>query len=269
MYNLLIYIMFSNFVINNLRCSYGQKKDGVQLGGDYIINNLNFNTKLINNILINNIESYKIAYDKILEGVKRKEFILNLGGDHSIGLPTVQAVLDEYKDEILIIWIDAHGDINTYETSPSQNLHGMPVAGLMGLMKNWIDDKEHYKLKPNNIIYIGVRDLDKGEEDFINKLGIKCFRTLNEEVLKLIKNHKSKYIHISCDIDGLDPKIMPSTGTKSEKGLKIDNIFDIIQVSRDRLISYDLVEFNPLEGSENDKNITLSNILIILNYLLG
>jgi len=254
-------------VINNLKCSIGQKKLGVQFGGDYILDNFeNSKIKKINHFLFKNNNSYIEAYKQIYLELSNNKFCINLGGDHSVGICTVQAVLDLYKDDVLIIWIDAHGDINTPETSPSQNKHGMPVAGLMNLMENWLGNVEHV-LKPKNIVYVGVRDLDPGETDFIKKFNIKRFNSYSDEFKNYVNEHPAKKIHISCDIDGFDPIYMPSTGTKSNNGLCMTEIVDILNITNNRLCSFDLVEFNPLIGNQSELDKTLQNIIFILSNL--
>lgn len=260
--------MNQNIVINNLECSLGQKKDGVQNGGSVIIDNLsNSKIKKINNISFLDNSGYLKSYQIIQQNLG-EHFCLNLGGDHSVGVSTIQPVLDKYHDDVLIVWIDAHADINTPETSPSQNTHGMPVAALLGLMNNWIDNNHHHKLQPNNIVYVGIRDLDLGEINFVQNLSIKNFPVFNCDVLDYIKHHPAKHIHISCDIDGIDPVLMPSTGTKATNGLDISDVLKIIKESKDKLISFDLVEFNPNIGTEKELKTTLDNILLILNNLL-
>ena len=256
-------------VINNLKCSIGQKKYGVQFGGDYIIDKFdNSKIRKINHFLFKNQSAYSQSYNQILTELNNNNFCINIGGDHSVGISTIQPVLDKYHDDVLIVWIDAHGDINTPETSPSQNKHGMPVAALLNLMENWIGGQTHHVLNPKNIVYVGIRDLDPGEVNFINQLGIKYFKHFNHQVLEYIDQHRAKHIHISCDIDGIDPQMMPSTGTKASDGLIIDDVLKIIKQSKDRLISFDLVEFNPLIGNQAEQEMTLNNILLILDYLI-
>jgi arginase len=267
---IIIYLMLlnkSNIVINNLQCAIGQRKYGVQYGGDFIINKIN-NLPSINHISFSTINDYLIAYQSIYNNLTKHKFCINIGGDHSVGLSTVQPLLDIYHDDVLIIWIDAHGDINTPDTSPSQNLHGMPVSALLGLMDNWLDNKNHHKLNPKNLVYVGVRDLDPGETTFIKNLNISCFNNYSDSLYQFILNHPAKYIHISCDIDGIDPISMPSTGTVVKNGLCINDVIQIINNFKYKLISFDLVEFNPYIGSDHDVNITLTNILQILNTII-
>ena len=153
--------------INNFRCMLGQKKNGVQFGGNAIIENLKngvLKKKLdidITHIDMNRISDYQKGYKVVKQKLNRGYFNLNLGGDHSISAATIQPLLEKYKDDLLVIWIDAHADMNTYTSSITKNSHGMPVGALTGLMDHWYkvnNNKNH--LKPENLMYIGIRDLD-------------------------------------------------------------------------------------------------------------
>ncbi len=287
----------SKLVINNLRCNIGQKKLGVNLGGDYIIKSMK-NAKLIDsetdpdthphtltdinsNTHIYNIEflendssklnGYTITYKFISELIDNN-FCLNLGGDHSIGACTIQPLLDKYQDDLLVIWIDAHADVNTYETSPSQNKHGMPVATLLGEMEHWYKTWkpiQHHKLKPENLLYVGIRDLDPGEVNLINKLNIKYFKTFSDELVNWIQSHPASKIHISFDVDSIDPIYMPSTGTTAPEGLEVDDVIQIIKLSLDKLISLDVVEFNPSIGGLREQNTSLENIMKVITSIFN
>jgi arginase len=259
----------SEININNLRCNLGQKKIGVEQGGDCLLKlyDLNLHQFKITNFDFNNYNDYGIAYNSIM---KSQNFCINIGGDHSVGAITVQPQLDKFKDDLLVIWIDAHADINTLETSITKNIHGMPVAPLVGLMDHWWNSSYiHYKLKPENLLYVGIRDLDPAEVDFINELKIPHFPTYSNLVNNWIKSHPANKIHISLDIDGLDPESMPSTGTIVPNGLCVDDIIQIINISKDKLVSFDLVELNPLIGSKVDIKNTIFNCKYILDHVIS
>jgi arginase len=257
--------MLCTIDINNIRCNIGQKKSGVEQGGDYLIKLFEMNKFTKHIFDLNSYDDYKKPYEHILNS---NNFCINLGGDHSIGSPILQAQLDKYKDDILFIWIDAHADINTFDTSPSSNIHGMPVATLFGLMEHWwSSEKSHHKLNPNNLLYVGIRDLDSGEVDFINDLNITYFKNYSTMVNEWIQKHPAGKIHISLDIDGLDPTVMPSTGTAVDDGLNINDVIEIINQTKNRLVSFDMVEFNPLLGTDEDKDNTFNNCKIILDHV--
>ena len=254
--------------VNNLKCNIGQKKNGVELGGDYLIELFNNTDKYtINSINFTNNHDYLNAYN-IIE--KQDDFIINLGGDHSVGAVTVQSQLNKYNDDLLVIWIDAHADLNTYESSISKNTHGMPVAPLLGLMNHWWDATTCQKqLKPENLLYIGIRDLDLPEIETINNLNISYFTNWSNDINEWISKHPATKIHISFDIDSLDPLYTPSTGTIANDGLHVEDIKKIIDISINRLVGFDLVEFNPLIGTPNEILETTNNCKVILNHLIN
>ena len=259
--------MHDNIIINKLKCAIGQKKPGVDLGPDYLLPIFE-NKYPTNEGVISSLDNFTDAYDLLTNS---DNFLVNIGGDHSIGAVTVQAQLDKFFDDMLVIWIDAHADVNTMESSVTKNIHGMPVAPLLGLMDHWWKSTlvtSHHKLKPENLLYVGIRDLDPPEAQVINKLEIKYFEKYSEKVCEWIKNHPATKIHISLDIDGINPEQMPSTGTPVNNGLTVENVKKIINTSNDRLISFDLVEFNPTVGNEEDILKTIDNCKSIFNTFL-
>jgi arginase len=262
-------------IINNFRCMLGQKKQGVQYGGDMIIDNLKprltrkHGDNDINNISINKYSDYHIGYKVVKNNMNKGYFNLNLGGDHSISAATIQPLVEKYKDDLLVIWIDAHADLNTYDASNTKNLHGMPLAALTGLMDHWYNvSNKQIHLQPENLLYIGIRDLDSFESNTIAERGIANFPTYTSEIRTIIERHPAKHIHISCDIDSMDPILMPSTGTAVPNGLSVKNVLNIIGIASPRLVSFDLVEFNPLIGNIRKVKTTLGNINRILTKVL-
>lgn len=118
------------------------------------------------------------AHKAIYEEAKTPNFILNLGGDHCIPIGTISA-LKSARPSMGVVWVDAHADVNTPATSDSGNVHGMPVAFLLGLLGNEAKypSMQWFKpvLQPRDIVYIGLRDVDHGERQFIKELGIKAY----------------------------------------------------------------------------------------------
>ena len=177
-------------------------------------------------------------------------------------------MLDHYKNDLLVIWIDAHADINTFDSSLTKNIHGMPLASLTGLMPHWYKMKQpSFVLPTQNLLYVGIRDLDQFEEIHLKNKQISYFNSFDKNVIDTIKNNPAKYIHISCDIDGLDPEFAPSTGTTALNGLRVKNINKIIKAANDRIVGFDLVEFNTLKGRKRDVKKTLLTINKILGQL--
>ncbi len=260
--------MIRNVVVNKLKCAIGQKKPGVEFGPDYLAKLKLLEPFSKKSFQINSLDDFSSIYDVLSSS---SNFNINIGGDHSIGAVTVQSALDKHLDDLLVIWIDAHADVNTMESSNSKNIHGMPVAPLLGLMKHWWKSdtvKSHHILKPENLLYVGIRDLDPFEIETIGKLNIKYFKEYSNEINNWIKFHPANNIHISCDIDGIDPSQMPSTGTPVNEGLTVEQVKKIIQESKNKLVSFDLVEFNPLIGNSNQLTKTIVNCGEIINTVL-
>ena len=265
------------YCLNNFQCAIGQQKNGVQLGGAMILHNfmqkksrhLLVETK---DIAINQYTDYATGYQQVWHNLRQKRFNINLGGDHSIAVATVQPMLDYYKQDLLVIWIDAHADLNTYDSSLTKNTHGMPVGALTGLMDHWYKigpaKQKHIILNVKNLLYIGIRDLDVFEQETILQRDIPHFPTYTNDIIRFIKAHPARHIHISCDIDSMDPTIVPSTGTAVPHGLTLKNVMNIIKAAKPRLVGFDLVEFNPLIGNKRQVRTTLCNINRLLTKVI-
>ncbi len=214
---------------------------------------------------------------KVDEVMKKGSFPLVLGGDHSIAIGTIKGVLRNVPN-LGVIWFDAHGDINTHLTSPSGNMHGMPVASLLGIGNEELNSiAGDYRLKKENIVYIGCRDLDAGERKAFNELGIIVF-TMHEvdkygivdvmEAAIEIATKGTDGIHVSFDLDGLDTTVAPGTGTKVLGGLSFreGNLALEMIAKTNKLVSAEFVEVNPLLDHEN---ATSKVAVILAGSLLG
>ena len=205
-----------------------------------------------------------------------ESFLLNIGGDHGMSLGTIHGILSKRPDTI-VVWADAHGDINTPEVSPSGNFHGMPLAFLLDEARH--EDFKWVKnfIKPEKLILIGPRDLDEGEKEIIQRLKIQYFSSEELDILgaKAILEmalHRADPtgmcpIHLSFDVDLCDQKDLQSTGTKVPHGPMLEEIFLMSEIlaQTGRLRSMDVVEFNPLIGSkfEVDTSANLIEAFII------
>ena len=240
-------------------CSNGQKKDGVQNGGKYICDklNINYHDKIdfskFNNIDDNTENNGYFQVSNLLQKYnKNNDLTLLLGGDHSLGISSIDAFLDLYKDELRVLWIDAHADINDHLTSLTGNLHGMPI-GYHHISRS---DKPIWRtrdnrLKSNQLYYFGLRDVDPEELKLIAKENIGYSRNLQDNLADLLKFiDDSKYLMISFDVDSLDPTLLDSTGVLADKGLISVEVFYIIKnsIEKNKLIHLDIMEFNPNLG---------------------
>ncbi|TNF28346.1 MAG: arginase [Deltaproteobacteria bacterium] len=208
-------------------------------------------------------------------------FVLTVGGDHSIALGTLSGVL-RANPNTKIIWVDAHTDINTPETSPSGNIHGMPLSFLMKLYQHPMTDEYMDfvpRLDPKNVIVIGARDIDKGEVELITKTGMTVYtskevkaygiETVIKEARKKLDPYNKDPFHISFDVDGIDPTYAPSTGTAVAGGLTLNEAKYLIEDVRrtGRLNSMDLVEINPMLGTQEDLQTTLDTTFSLIQSL--
>jgi len=195
---------------------------------------------------------------------------------------SISALLERWKD-LSIIWVDAHGDINTPSTSPSGNLHGMPVAFLLGLVKEEVPGFEWMKglpkLDPAKIVYVGLRHIDFHERKNIQDCGIKAF-SLHEvdkygigQVMEKALSYlgEKNPIHLSFDIDAIDPFVCPSTGTRVAGGLTYREACFVCErlSSTNRLVSMDVTEFNPSIGTPEHVSQTCDVSLSLLRCALG
>ncbi len=264
------------FTINNFRCMIGQKTHGVDLGGGMILEKLKTgvikkNMDIdISHISINKYTDYWKGYKAVKDNLHKGKFNINLGGDHSIAICTIQPLLEKYKEDLLVVWIDAHAGLNTFNSSLTKNTHDVPMGTLSGMMDHWYpENKRKHILYPENLIYMGLRDVDEFERKLIKEKGISNFPNYTSELIERIKYHPAKHIHIRCDIDSIDPSLMPSTANPVPMGLTLNNVINIINLTKTRLVSFDLVEFNPLIGNRRELNTTLTNINKLLRHVLG
>lgn len=233
--------------------------------GDIAIKNHLGNERAENNL--NNLDIVKEAnqalYSKIKEEMGQGNFPLVIGGDHSLAIGTIKASLEKHPN-LGIIWFDAHGDINTDQTSPTGNIHGMPVATLMGLGAEELLEIGDRKvlLDSKNIVYIGSRDLDFGERDMLKEHGIKVYTMhevdyygvpkVMEEALSYL-GERCQEIHVSFDMDVLDPEVAPGTGTKVPGGMAYREAHLCLELlaRTEKLVSVEFVEVNPVLDHEN------------------
>ncbi|HCC5607631.1 TPA: arginase [Staphylococcus aureus] len=199
---------------------------------------------------------------EVSASIENNRFPLVLGGDHSIAVGSVSAISKHYNN-LGVIWYDAHGDLNIPEESPSGNIHGMPLRILTGEGPKELLELNSNVIKPENIVLIGMRDLDKGERQFIKDHNIKTFtmsdidklgiKEVIENTIEYLKSRNIDGVHLSLDVDALDPLETPGTGTRVLGGLSYrESHFALELLHQSHLISsMDLVEVNPLIDSNN------------------
>jgi arginase len=206
--------------------------------------------------------------EAVIATLEQGETPLVLGGDHSIAAGSVSGVAEFYRrrgQSIGVLWIDAHSDINTPESSPSGNVHGMPLAALLGLGPEPLSNLFGYapKIAPENTVLIGVRDIDAAERENIRRAGMsevytmrdideRGMRTVMEEALRAAGRGTAGY-HVSLDLDWIDPEDAPGVGTPVRGGATYREAHLAMEILADhgRLLSFEMVEVNPVIDEHN------------------
>jgi arginase len=195
--------------------------------------------------------------------IARNRFPLVFGGDHSMAIGTIAGAAKQYQN-MGVIWYDAHGDLNTGETSPSGNIHGMSLAVSLGIGHPDLVNIGGFapKVRPEHTVIIGARELDPGERDLIRQLGIKVFTMheidrlgmarVMEEAIGIVSNGTDG-VHLSLDLDGLDPKDAPGVGTPVPGGVTYRESHLAMEMLAEAgiLTSAEFVEVNPILDREN------------------
>ncbi|MFC3882488.1 arginase [Bacillus songklensis] len=215
---------------------------------------------------------------KVDEVIHLNRFPLVLGGDHSIAIGTLAGVA-QHCENLGVIWYDAHGDLNTAETSPSGNIHGMPLAVSLGMGHPALINIGGYapKVKPENIVIIGARSLDQGEKELIKEKGIKVYTMhevdrigmtkVMEEAINYLKQ-RTDGVHLSLDLDGLDPDDAPGVGTPVAGGISYRESHLAMEMLAEANIitSVEFVEVNPIL---DERNKTAEVAVALMGSLLG
>jgi arginase len=206
--------------------------------------------------------------EAVLETLQAGMTPLLLGGDHSLAAGSVSGAAEFYRrrnQKIGVLWIDAHSDINTPETSPSGNVHGMPLAALLGLGPEPLGKIFGYapKIAAENTVLIGVRDIDAAERENIRRAGVahvytmrdideRGMRTVMEEAVRAAGQGTAGY-HVSLDMDWIDPEDAPGVGTPVRGGATYREAHLAMEILADdgRLLSFEIVEVNPILDEHN------------------
>ncbi|MEG1256770.1 arginase [Clostridium sp.] len=258
-----------------------EKNKVYDLGNLYVDNTLEkqpfeagVNAKYINEI----IEVTENLAHKVYGALCTGGFPMVIGGDHALATGSIAGVAKYYPEDLAVIWIDAHGDINTFETSPTGNVHGMPLAASMGVGDDSLTNLyfNGVKVKKENVFIIGARDLDEGELQLIKDLNLKVWtmdkvkeigvERVCEELRKALEERKIKNIHLSFDIDSVDPSFIKGTGTPVPDGINIEGAEKLLtSIFETKLVkSMDFVEFNPKLDEGED---TIQNCLKLLKKI--
>jgi arginase len=241
-------------------CSQGQKKTGVNEGGLYLYKHI-FRDLCDSKPFVVQHEQFDSAagYLKLYQTCHSLHKPLLLGGDHSVSSSSVLASLQKYKD-LNVIWVDAHPDIHTYDSTESGNTHGTPLSICTGMeQQHWASRMNLRKLRFDKLTYCGIRDIDPFEAETIAANNIRVLDVPN--LIDYIKKLDGP-IHISFDVDGLDPELVDSTGTKVPNGLEPEEVREIIATALEmnKLVSLDVVEFNIELGNPENSLLAVKRV---------
>jgi len=250
------------------------------------------NNKAKNSIRVG--KSAEMIANVVCERASMGRFPLVLGGDHSVAIGSLAGIL-KARPRTGVLWIDAHADLNTPDISGSGNMHGMPVGLLMEEMCStedlskipgleWLADEQNLqpKLRPDSIAYVALRDVDLEERVAIRELGIAAFTMMDIDrygigavmdmaLSHLLKDDPTRPIHLSYDIDAIDPGLAPATGTAVRGGLTFREAHYVAEAAAQSglLASADLVELNPQLADPMGAMETTELGLQIITSLMG
>ncbi|MBB5174229.1 arginase [Texcoconibacillus texcoconensis] len=219
------------------------------------------------------VKANQSLYEKVRSVGEQGDFPLVLGGDHSIAIGTLAAVAKE-RENLGVIWFDAHGDLNTGETSPSGNIHGMPLAVSLGLGHQSLAELGGYapKIKPENIVIIGARSLDAGEKQLIREKGMNVYTMHEIDRLGMtqVMNEAIAYlscgtdgVHLSVDLDALDPQDAPGVGTAVLGGTSYRETHLAMEMlaEQNMVTSAEFVEVNPILDVRNQTAVAAVELM--------
>lgn len=212
-------------------------------------------------------------YNIVLKSIDDGKFPFVIGGDHSLVIASALASIKKNKS-LGIIWIDAHGDFNTFDTTMTGNIHGLPLAAIAGYEKRELvsfHNGNHYRYE--NTVIVGGRDIDPLEVENLKDAGVKVFTTedirkdgmekVMEEAIRIASNG-TEGIHMSYDLDVIDPKLAPGVSIPAVDGINLDEAYeavDMIIKHKDKVKSLDLVEYNPLRDIDDKTKVIAKKIL--------
>lgn len=210
----------------------------------------------------------------VFEQIKLQQRFCTIGGDHSCAIGTWSGAASAINGDLGLIWIDAHMDAHTFETSHTQNIHGMPVAALLGYGNKKLTHlfRENTKLKPENLCLIGIRSFEYEEAELLKNLGVTVYtnKDIEKEGLQVLldRAHKqvtrsTSYFGFSIDLDGFDPEFAPGTGTPVASGINVPEFCRIISrwANDSQLIGYEIAEYNPHLDKDSITEKTMTSII--------
>ena len=244
----------NNFIL--FPSSLGQTKIGAEKAPAFLANYIRRKQRKIKTVpdtgdLYKNLNQLYQANDSMTG--KR----INVGGDHSMSIATIAYTINHYPNA-KVIYFDAHGDINTYKSSKSKHYHGMPLSFVTKLNRDKRFGFIKNKLDFADILYIGSRCWDRFEVNQVYKHNIKFLEPddINKHFAESMRKIKEfvgdSPVHISFDVDSIDPKYIPSTGTAVKNGVELNNAIKILANVSKNIVNMDITELNMEVGSKQD-----------------
>ena len=215
-------------------------------------------------------------YNEVYDSLNENKLPIIVGGDHSTCIGSISAALDYYKGDVSVIYIDKHADIHTDKTTPSGNIHGMPLSVCIGRCDDRFNIGE-YKLDPSNLYFVGLSNYEIEEISYIQENNIYSRMSFEVEEIKvdkivkeILSRIKTKYVHISLDLDVIKPSEFPAVNVcveskyQDEFGLSINMVKKILKLllSNLNVCSMDIVEYNPLLDKEGKCKEKVEEILL-------
>ena len=210
--------------------------------------------------------------------LEQGEIPLVMGGDHSIAIGTVSGVAEYFRaqnESVGLIWVDAHADMNTPEISPSGNIHGMPLAAVLGNGDPLLVEMGGFapKIRKENVCLIGIRDLDAHERDVVRRSGIHAYtmRDVDERGMREIVSEAIGFasagtagFHVSFDLDGMDPRDVPGTGTPVKGGISWREANLLMEMIADSglMTSLEITELNPILDVRNQSGEVAVDLIL-------
>lgn len=218
----------------------------------------------------------------VQQELEKQRIAVNIGGDHSLAIGTVEGVQAVY-DDACVLWIDAHADINTPDSSPSKNLHGCPLSFSLGYAEPLPEEFAWTRrvIEERRLAFIGLRDLDPMERAFLRERSITAYTMHDvdkygiarvvEMALEHINPGRRRPIHLSFDVDACDPIVAPATGTRVPGGLTFREAMYICEsvAETGSLVAVDVMEVNPLLGNKEEAKTTVDLARSIVRTCLG
>lgn len=257
-------------LMNDIKSFY-EGEQALYLQDTDIIKSRNLSDRRKNEYEVDNFNT--ALYNGIVEKMKEDFFPILIGGDHSVAAASALASA-KIHDNIGIIWFDAHSDYNTFDTTVTGNLHGLTLAAITGYKNHELRYfHDGNIIQTSKAVIVGARNIDPWEKDNLKYSGITVFtdQDIKEKGLEVvveeafrIATERTKGVHVSFDLDLLDPEIAPGVSVPEFNGISEEDALEInklILKHMDKIVSYDLVEFNPLRDRDRKTEQIALNLL--------